>query len=203
MKQNSKKKTTKEKGDITMKNIFYASLVMLATVFMASCNSKKSNTLADKTDTESENTECDSTVYGICGDGTSMNSLQLITDKGDTLTYTMIDADEETNVKGGLLSGDHLAVTAVKTEDGEMFAQSVINLTSLLGKWSSIDRSFTIKEGGTVDGDNQEPRPYVDWRILNGKLLLSADTFSIYSLGPDSLLLENRDGIYSYKRVLK
>ena len=84
-----------------------------------------------------------------------------------------------------------------------MFAQTVINITSLLGKWSSIDRSFTIEEGGVVEGDQQEQKTYVDWRILNGKLILTSDTFSIYSLGPDSLLLENANGIYAYKRVMK
>ena len=132
-----------------------------------------------------------------------MNSLQLITDNGKTLEFTMQGEDTNCNVLGGLLSGDRLAVIACKTADGEMFAQTVINITSLLGKWSSIDRSFTIEEGGVVEGDQQEQKTYVDWRILNGKLILTSDTFSIYSLGPDSLLLENANGIYAYKRVMK
>ena len=84
-----------------------------------------------------------------------------------------------------------------------MFAQKVINITSLQGKWTSIDRAFTILDGGVVEGDKQEVKTYVDWRIMNGKLILTSDTFSVYSLGPDSLLLENDKGIYAYKRVMK
>ena len=38
-------------------------------------------------------------------------------------------------------------------------------------------------------------------KILNGQLLLSQDTFDIYELGADSLYLENRSGIFAYKRV--
>ena len=46
----------------------------------------------------------------------------------------------------------------------------------------------------------QEPKPYTEWSICNGKLVLSADTFDIYALGADSLYLENAEGIYGYKR---
>lgn len=49
----------------------------------------------------------------------------------------------------------------------------------------------------------KEPKPYTEWKILNGELILSADTFDIYSLGADSLYLENSDGIYGYKRFSK
>lgn len=38
---------------------------------------------------------------------------------------------------------------------------------------------------------------------INGKLILSSDTFDIYSLGADSLYLENTEGIYGYKRLSK
>lgn len=46
-----------------------------------------------------------------------------------------------------------------------------------------------------------EQKPYTSWKIVNGKLVLSADTFSIYELGADSLYLENSVGIFAYKRV--
>lgn len=49
----------------------------------------------------------------------------------------------------------------------------------------------------------KEPKPYTEWKILNGKLILSSDTFDIYSLGADSLYLENTEGIYGYKRLSK
>ena len=106
-------------------------------------------------------------------------------------------------MQGGLLAGDHLAVISCKTADGELFAKSVLNITSLMGKWTSIDRHFVIEEGGVVTGDDSEPNPYVEWKIDNGRLVLSSDTFSVYGLGPDSLLLENQKGIYAYKRDVK
>lgn len=36
--------------------------------------------------------------------------------------------------------------------------------------------------------------------IVNGLLLLNTDTFQIDELGSDSLYLENREGIFVYKR---
>ena len=76
-----------------------------------------------------------------------------------------------------------------------------MNLTTLLGKWVSLDKSFEIQEGGVVVSNITEPKPLVDWKICNGRLVLSSDTFSIYELGADSLFLENERGIYAYKRL--
>ena len=177
-----------------MKRIVYFIAFMAVVFIAASCGDKKNNAESGIAEVAKDSAAVDTTLYGTCGDGT---------DNGKTLEFTMQGEDTSSNVLGGLLSGDRLAVIACKTADGEMFAQTVINITSLLGKWSSIDRSFTIEEGGVVEGDQQEQKTYVDWRILNGKLILTSDTFSIYSLGPDSLLLENANGIYAYKRVMK
>ncbi len=185
-----------------MRRVFYFIAAIAIAIMAVSCGDKKKGS-NEKIESIKENSPADTTIYGRCGDGTSMNSLQLITDKGDTIEFTMQGVDTCSNVQGGLLAGDRLAVIGCKTADGEMFAQTVLNITSLMGKWTSIDRSFTIEEGGVVEGDNQEKNTYLDWKILNGKLILSSDTFSVYSLGPDSLLLENANGIYAYKRVMK
>ena len=85
----------------------------------------------------------------------------------------------------------------------EIFAKKVIKLTSLQGVWSSLDKKIEIVEGGTVISNTGEPKPYTEWKILNGKLILTPDTFDVYALGPDSLYLENNNGIYGYKRMLK
>ena len=45
-----------------------------------------------------------------------------------------------------------------------------------------------------------ETNPWTSWKILNGKLLLNKDTFAIDKLGSDSLMLENTQGIYVFKR---
>ena len=173
---------------------------------LAGCNAKKEKPQADASQQEQT---ADSTVYGICGDGTSMHSLELVTDAGDTLAYTILDAeyDEDgapggmvSHVEGGLMAGDKVAVTGQKV-DGELIADRVINVTSLLGHWTSLDKNFEIEEGGTVRSSvKAETNPWTSWKILNGQLLLNRDTFDITSLGADSLYIENQRGIFTFKR---
>ena len=110
-------------------------------------------------------------------------------------------ADSTVYGEGGFMAGDKMAVTGLKTADGELVATRVINVTSLLGHWTSIDRNFVIEEGGTVHSEvKAETNPWTSWKILNGQLLLNRDTFDITSLSADSLYLENQKGIYIYKR---
>lgn len=186
-----------------MKNSIIILLAGALLLMLASCADKKKDAANRPVEIVETVASADSTIYGRCGDGTTMNSLELITDKGDVMNILLEGADTCSVVQGGLLAGDRLAVIAVKDENGELFARSVLNITSLLGKWTSIDRTFTIEDGGVVNGDNTEPNPYIEWKINNGNLVLSSDTFSVYSLGPDSLLLENKNGIYAYRRVVK
>lgn len=183
-----------------MRKIFYLFATCICGCVLAGCNGNKKAEI-QRPDVFVEASEPDTTLYGICGEGTMMNSLELINEKGDTLTLLMNAPDTTTVVLGGLLAGDRMAVITYKGNEGETFASTVINLTTLVGKWSSIDRTFEIQEGGAVVCDQQEPKPYVDWKICNGKLILTSDTFSIFSLGADSLLLENANGIYAYKRI--
>lgn len=175
-------------------------LAFCATLIIGCNNKEKAMPVADFVADSIVN---DTTVYGKCGDGTAMHTLELITDKGDTIIYTLEGADTCANVQGGLFVGDKIAVIGEKGADDIMFAKKVINLTSLLGKWVSIDKTFEIQEGGAVLSNVKEPKPYTEWKILNGKLILSADTFDVYALGPDSLYLENSKGIYGYKRFSK
>ena len=143
----------------------------------------------------------DTTVYGICGEGTAMHSLELISSQGDTLLMG-IEEDSIPRVKGGLSVGDRLAVIINKGDGDEWDKASlVINLTTLMGKWSALDKTFELQEGGSVVSTVVEPHPLTEWKIFNGQLVLSADTFDIYELGADSLYLENRNGIFAYKRM--
>ena len=179
--------------------------LVLLTCLMA-CNGNKQKNTDNRAATDTA-TAADSTLYGICGEGTAMHTLQLITLTGDTLNLSLLpddddDADTRATVNGGLMCGDHLAVLATTTADGPI-ATKVINLTSLMGRWTSISRNFVIEEGGIVTSDvKAETRPYTSWKIFNGQLLLGRDTFNIVTLGPDSLAIENHNGIYLYKRQL-
>ena len=107
-------------------------------------------------------------------------------------------------MQGGLLVGDRLAVIGATDRDGERVATKVINLTTLQGKWTSLDKNFEILEGGLIKSNvTAESNPWTEWKILNGQLLLNRDTFDIDQLSADSLYLENHDGIFVYKRVKK
>lgn len=179
-------------------------MVVVLLVGFTACHEGKVNKKNIQIDSLSGDTieEDDSTLYGICGDGTAMHSLELISDEGDTLLLSMAE-DSISPVKGGLQVGDRMAVIVNDLDMKNKFgtASLVVNLTTLLGKWSALDKSFELQEGGVVVSNVTEPRPIVEWKILNGHLVLSQDTFDIYELGADSLYLENRSGIFAYKRV--
>lgn len=177
--------------------------LLFLVLMLAACDAKKKQQIEDTDEVVEVN---DTTVYGVCGEGTSMHSLEIITDAGDTLVYTLLSQDAETevetpsDVQGGLMAGDKMAVTGHKTAD-ELVADGVINVTSLLGHWTSIDKNFTIEEGGTVHSAvKAETNPWTSWKILNGSLLLNRDTFAIDGLSADSLYLENANGIFTFKR---
>lgn len=185
--------------------VFFAAAIA---IIMVGCNTKKEK---PQVVVDDEVEVADSTVYGVCGSGTSMHSLELVTDAGDTLTYIILDSEADmdggetkgvvSNVEGGFMAGDKMAVTGMETVKGELVATRAINVTSLLGHWTSIDRNFVIEEGGTVHSEvKAETNPWTSWKILNGQLLLNRDTFDITSLSADSLYLENPKGIYIYKR---
>ena len=175
---------------------------LLAMMIGWGCTGKKPQQQPTESDTMVvEVSTPDSTVYGVCGEGTSMHALELVTDEGDTLTY-LVDADaEQETVKGGLFAGDRMAVVGYKGAEGDMVATCAVNLTTLMGKWTSIDKNFEIQEGGLVESSiKAETRPWTSWKIHNGQLLLNADTFAIERLGADSLCLENGEGIFVFKR---
>lgn len=184
-----------------MRKLVYLFLaVLLSGILTTACKEKTAVSPDNRTDSICEE-EPDTTVYGICGEGTTMHNLELITNDGDTLNLAVnVDDSDMDVVKGGLLSGDKLAVIVTDIY-GEKTAGIVVNLTTLEGKWTSLDRNFEIVDGGEVLSTVQsETNPYTSWKIHNGKLLMGRDSFDVVSLGADSLELENSNGIFVYKR---
>jgi len=184
---------------------------MMVAMTVMGCKEKKEAKVVNLNLDEDMEEVSDTTVYGNCYSA-MMNSFSLITNNGDTIAFlldeggTVLLSDStstETNpsdVQGGLLDGDKLAVIAEKIND-EDIARKVINLTTLLGRWTSLDKNFEIKDGGVVESHvSAESRPYTSWKIHNGQLVLAPDTFDILTLGPDSLYLENANGIFEFKR---
>lgn len=198
-------KLNKTKTNKYMKKLIVVALPLLVAAFLiAGCKDKNKNNVGDGIDsTDVELMVSDSTVYGVCGENTAMHSLELITDAGDTLRFVLNeDENGDVNVLGGLLAGDCLAVVEGPEVDGEKLAKKVINITTLLGKWTSLDKNFEIQDDGTVRSTVQaEKNPWTSWKIVNGRLVLNRDTFDINNLGSDSLYLENKNGIFVYKRA--
>ena len=87
----------------TMKKVCFILTIGVVMMMMGCGGQKNADNNADADSVEVMDTP-DSTVYGVCGSGTSMHSLELVTDEGDTITH-MLDADDaEMTVKGGMLT---------------------------------------------------------------------------------------------------
>lgn len=185
-----------------MKKTFCAILAAAMTMAMTGCTGKKAT--HDTADIVADTTAvADTTVYGTCGDGSTMHVLQLVTDRGDTLECMLESPDGtvETEVKGGMSAGDRMGVILTLDNEGQQYACSAINITSLLGRWSSLEQSFQLNADGSVTNSVKEPRPYTRWQLCNGRLVLSADTFSIETIGSDSLYLKDSRGVAGYRRM--
>lgn len=145
----------------------------------------------------------DHTIYGICTDGTAMNTLEMITDNGDTLTLSLTRAQESGKVLGGLQAADRVAVVANKAKTE---AELVINLNTLMGDWvmpdpidGSSEIGIRIKEGGVAESIDQSTIIYRTWKIFNGNLDIllvregggdqeEENRYEILTLGPDTLV---------------
>lgn len=159
-----------------MKRLFFLS-VASATMMLLSCGGNKQQAQGEETPetTEKENVILrDRTIYGICTDGTAMNTLEMTTDNGDTLSLSLTKAQENGKVFGGLQVTDRVAVVA---DSARQNALLVINLNTLMGDWvmpdpidGSAEIGIRIKEGGVAESIDQSVIVYRTWKIFNGEL---------------------------------
>ncbi|MBQ8153671.1 MAG: hypothetical protein IJ069_08330 [Prevotella sp.] len=199
-----------------MKKIAFVMTLAVAVVLsMSSCGGKTRPVPFDSGDSTDMSAMQDPTIYGICGDGTAMNTLQIVTDLGDTIRLDITYARDNNQVFGGLQAGDRMAVVpnAKKTE-----ALMVINQAALLGNWvmpnpldGSDEVGFRIKEGGIVEGIEQSSITYKTWRLVRGKLELvdiregggeeeEITLYDIVKVTPDSLIIKDSEDTYEYGR---
>ena len=180
---------------------------MMAAVMIlsGSCGGGKQQAQVEETpdSTTTENVILrDQTIYGICIDGTAMNTLEMITDSGDTLRLNLERAAEAGKVLGGLQVADRVAVV---TDKSGQEAEIVINLNTLLGDWvmpdpldGSDEIGIRIKEGGVAESIDQSVIIYRTWRIFNGDLEIQLvregggdeeeeNRYEILALGADTL----------------
>ena len=156
----------------------------------------------------------DTTLYGLCGDGSAMNTLQLITDVGDTVVLSIAEANDMGRCYGGFQSGDRMAVIL----KDESTALMVINQSAMLGDWvmpnpmdGSSEMGIRIMEGGIAESIDQPSVIFRSWKLFNGKLEIvsvreggaekvETNFYDIVSIGPDSLVFKDSEDIYEYSR---
>ena len=189
-----------------MKKILYFCVAAAGMTIMLSCGGKggQQRVANNENDTSAVNViPTDKTLYGICVEGTAMNTLQLLRDNGDTVMMSITNAIEAGQVFGGLMVGDRLAVMPNATGSEAVI---VINQNTLLGDWvmpNPIDGSsevgIRIKEGGVAESIDQSSIIYKTWKIFNGRLeILSQrdgggdeeelNLYELVKLGADSLV---------------
>ena len=187
-----------------------------AAVMFTQCGNK---TAQNQAPTEEEDTisvvENEVMVFGICGEGSAMNTLEVITDTGDTLNLSLEKAKEEGHVYGGYSVGDRIAVYLQKKDNEPLV---VINETTLMGNWlmpNPIDGSSTlgmsIKDGGIAESINQPTIIFKTWKIVNGQLEITlvregggdeeeTNSYSMEKLDADSLIFYGPEDRFEYGR---
>lgn len=197
-----------------MKKISVFLMIAAIILTMGSCGNKTQQVPFDNGDS-AEIANADPTIYGISGVATTMNSLQLITDTGDTLTFDISTAIEQDKVFGGIQSGDRMAV--IPTSD-KTSALMVINQSTLLGSWvmpnpldGSDEVGIRIKEGGIAESIEQPTISYRTWRLIRGQLEIvqveeegsgieETYLYDIVLLGPDTLIYKDMEDTFEYSR---
>ena len=194
---------------------FILTAAILALSILAGCNGKQQKVEFSDEDPATVDIDKNNTIFGVCGDGSAMNTLQLIADNGDTLNLGLFDAKENKQVFGGYACGDRMAVMV---NDDRTEATLVINESTLLREWMTpnpIDCTtmygISIKEGGIIDGIDHSTLIYKSWRIINGQLEITlvregggdeeeTTRYDFVKLDGDSLIFANDEDRYEYGR---
>lgn len=189
--------------------------VVAVALFFAGCKEKKQKVEFEELDYTHSTPVKNSTLFGLCGEASAMNTLQLLTDNGDTLNLSIYKAKEQNKVHGGYSCGDRMAVM---TNENHTEALLVINETTLLGNWlmlnpldGSSEVGISLLEGGIVEGINQSILMYRAWRIFNGQLEIQltregggdedeVNHYDIIKLDADSLIFANTEDRFEYYR---
>lgn len=199
-----------------MKHLALMSIIAAGVISLASCGNKTQNNIEFIDSAGTEQASTDITLFGICGEGSAMNTLQLITDSGDTISLHIEDANDSNKVIGSYAPGDRMAVLVSKDMKEP---KVIINESTLLGKWimpnpldGSSDVGINIKDGGIVESIDQPSLIYKTWRIVDGMIELTlvregggdeeeTNRYYFYKLDADSLVFYNNDDRFEYGRL--
>ena len=197
-----------------MKKLSFLCILSALIVLFGSCGNSSQKVPFDSGDS-AYSAKADPTLFGVCGVETSMNTLQLITDTGDTLMLDLTVARDKDQVFGGLQVGDRMAVIANDEHTGAIM---VVNQAALLGNWvmpNPIDGSdevgISIKEGGIAESIEQSAIIYKTWKLTRGKLEIvlvreggteeeETYLYDIVKVTPDSLVFKDAEDTFEYSR---
>ena len=197
-----------------MKKLSFLCMLSALIIVLGSCGNRTQKVPFDNGDS-AYSSKADPTLFGVCGVETSMNTLQLITDTGDTLQLDLTEARDKEQVFGGLQTGDRMAVIA---NDDHTIAYMVVNQAALLGSWvmpNPIDGSdevgIMIKEGGIAESIEQNSVIYKTWKLTRGKLEIvlvreggteeeETYLYDLVKLSPDSMIFKDADDTFEYSR---
>lgn len=214
------KRTRKKDNRIQLKSQFMDKRILLAAVLASvtlfGCDNKADKQAQkDSSEVVVDEVNKEKTIFGMCGEASAMNTLQLITDSGDTLSLSVNEAKENDKVFGSYGIGDRMAVLP---NDDMTEAKLVINETTLLGNWLMFDPfdgssivGMAIKDGGIAESIDMPNVIYKAWRITNGRLELTMmreggseedeiEVYDIKKLDADSLIFGNEDDSFEYYR---
>lgn len=198
-----------------MRKTAITAIMALAMMTFTNCGNKTQQGVAMDSDTIEVEETMPVTLFGVCAEGTSMNTLQLITDTNDTLSMSIEQAVENNSVFGGLLVGDRLSVVA---SPDKKTATTVVNINTLLGQWempNPLDGSdmvgIDMKDGGVAESIEQSIINYKTWRVKDGKLEITlvreggseeeeTEIYNFLMLNSDSLVYANAEDTLSYSR---
>lgn len=196
--------------------MFLALGAIVGLSFSACGNKQNKNTTYEDTTLIDSSKIKDVTIFGLCGEGSAMSTLELMTDMGDTLHLSLEDAKENNQVFGSYAPGDRMAV--VISPDYKN-VKTVINESVLMGNWmmpNPIDGSsevgIRIKDGGIAESIEQSSIIYKTWKIVDGKLEITlvregggdeeeTNWYTIDKLDGDSLIYHFEDEVFEYSRA--
>lgn len=188
------------------KSIFAIAIAIITSVI--SCGPKGSQTNNTSGEEKTDYVLRDTAIYGFCAEGSAMNTLQIITDGGDTITVSTTKANDKGRVLGGYAIGDEIALLA---NADTTQAISVINKSMLNGDWvmpnpmdGSNETGVRILRGGVAESIDQSTIVYKSWRLFNGKLQFTLTredgidmeeliTYDIIKLTATELVLKSTD----------
>lgn len=198
------------------KLVFGALCAIMGVCFYACGNKQAQPSVSVNTALVDSSKIKDVTVFGLCGENAAMNSLQLMTDMGDTLNLNIEDARENNQVFGNYAPGDRLAILM---SPDQKTVKMVINESVLMGNWlmpNPIDGSsevgIRIKDGGIAESIEQTSNNYKTWKIIDGKLELTlvregggdeeeTGWYTIDKLDADSLIFHDEEDLFEYGRA--